>query len=261
MSNDYLEHPAVQQAKTADDFAKTYIHAQSKIGEKGILPLGEDPTAEEITAYRTALGVPEEASAYGIENMETPENYEWDYGLRDQLVGEMHKAGLTTPQAQQVARAYVELQGRREQDNMNEIQAAHETEASKLKMEWGTAFEANLDKAGTGFRYLFGNPDTDQSATDISNLQLKDGRLLGDHPQFVRSLYKLGELVGEPDPLTGKSAATAGVMSPASAKVEIGRLDADPGFIASYYDKNHAEHKEAVDKYDHLHRMAYPGAT
>lgn len=261
MSADYLNHPSVQQSKTPDDFAKTYLHAQAKIGEKGILPLGEDPTPEDLAAYRTALGVPAEASAYGIENMEIPEGYEWDYGLRDELVGEMHQAGLTTPQAQQVARAYVAIQGKREQAHMDEVQTNHETEASKLRMEWGTAFEGNLEKAGNGFRYLFGDPAKDQEATDISNLELKDGRLLGDHPQFVRSLYKLGELVGEPDPLTGKSAATAGVMNPASAKAEISRLDADPKFIEAHYNKDHAEHQEAVDKYDQLHRMAYPGAT
>jgi hypothetical protein len=261
MSADYLNHPSVQQTKSADDFAKTYLHAQSKIGEKGILPLGENPTEEEITAYRTALGVPPDPSAYGIENLEVPEGYTWDYGLRDQLVGEMHKAGLTTEQAQTMAGAYVALQGKREAEKMAEIQTHHETEASKLKLEWGTAFEGNLEKASVGFRYLFGDPAQDQSAIDISNLRLDDGRLLGDHPSFVRSLYKLGELVGEPDPMTGKSTPTPGAMTPAAAKAEIGRLDADPAFIAAYYDKSHAEHGEAVDKYDQLHRMAYPGAT
>lgn len=258
ISEDYLKHPAVTESKSGDDFVKTYLHAQSKIGEKGILPLGENPSDEDQALFYKSIGRPEDAADYDIENMETPEGFQWDMDLRNQLIGELHGAGLTKSQAQRVTKAYVTLQHERQTGETNKIHDLHQEEASKLKLEWGLAFDKNIEVVGHGFRYIFGDPKTDQSAMDISNLQLRDGRLLGDHPSFVRGLYKIGGLVGEPDPMTGDSLTTPGILNAQGAKDEIERLDRDESFTKAYYNRDHAEHNEAVKKYDHLHQMAYP---
>ena len=109
---------------------------------------------------------------------------------------------------------------------------------TELKREYGAAYQDRMTN-GNAVLQEFG-------AEDITEIQLSDGRLLGDHPDMIKMMVNIGEFInnkiGE-DSLEGIK--TSGAMTPGDAQEKLSELIAPS---SPYWDQRHPEHQFYVDE-------------
>jgi hypothetical protein len=67
-------HPGLTRYKDLDSFAKGHLELDKLRNERtGVKPLTEQSTADEIAAYRTAMGIPDKPDAYDLGDLSYPE--------------------------------------------------------------------------------------------------------------------------------------------------------------------------------------------
>ena len=76
----------------------------------------------------------------------------------------------------------------------------------------------------------------------FEDVQLSDGRMLGDHPEVIKMFSALAEQIGE-DNLVGEP--TELVMTPNEAQSRITEMTRRDG---PYFDKMHPEHSAYVEE-------------
>ena len=106
----------------------------------------------------------------------------------------------------------------------------------ELRQEFGQAFDQRMSMAYKAAQQLLG--DTEM----LDEVQLADGRMLGDHPQVVRMFAKLAEQIGE-DQLLGEASEL--IMTPQEANQRIAEMTRRD---SPYWDKLHPEHDTYVDE-------------
>ncbi|MHA1567553.1 MAG: hypothetical protein ACTSX7_19755 [Alphaproteobacteria bacterium] len=175
-----------------------------KFANKIVLPDGDAP-AEDWARFRAALPehmrAPEAPSGYSLQHPEWMGGGDanMDPGVQenlDEFVAAMHGAGATEAQVQTALDHHYELVARGKASQ--EVADAHylqESEAA-LRREWGQGYERNMALASRATGTLFGGD------SDVANLELKNGILLGSLPSFARGMAQVGRLMGE-DPMIG----------------------------------------------------------
>lgn len=128
--------------KTAEDFVKGYSELNKAFSQKkGIQPLSEESTAEQIKEYREAMGIPEEPDAY---SWEKPEDFNLDDERFTDWKKTMHEANLTDAQAKVLFEKWHE-----DDKQFSEfVQAEQEKLATEskaaLKQDWGKDFDNRI---------------------------------------------------------------------------------------------------------------------
>lgn len=130
--------------KSADEFAKGAANLAKKIGEKGIIPPGENASDEEREAFFQSLGRPEKPDAY---SWKPAEGIELDQEVYAQKSEALHKAGLTDAQHAAVMDLYAsEVQRINESFQTEQADIARSTEAA-LREEWGKDYDVRVKTA------------------------------------------------------------------------------------------------------------------
>ena len=104
----------------------------------------------------------------------------------------------------------------------------------ELRQEFGQAFEQRLELAQMAAQNLLGGTEM------FDNIQLSDGRMLGDHPDIIRMFSNLASQIGE-DNLAGET--TELIMTPEEASRQIAEMTRRDG---PYFDRMHPEHETYV---------------
>ena len=118
------------------------------------------------------------------------------------------------------------------------VEQLRETTEIELKKEYGAAFADRVSN-GNAVMQEFG-------AEGLTELQLADGRLLGDHPEIIKMMVNVGEFInskiGE-DVLAGTKSSGGLAPDDARAKLEEIRAPNSP-----YWDQRHPEHQFYVQE-------------
>lgn len=223
--------------KTPDELEKAYKNLESKIGAKGIIPPGENASAEEIEAFHRQLGKPESADAYEIA---VPEGMQADEGLMSWFKETAHKNNMSKGQAETFAQEYHEYFAKR---NAELVAEQLESATKELRAEYGAKFEANINGAFSALKNLVG----EKEATRI-------GQQYGRDAGFVRALVNVHKLTGE-DTVTDKTASNSGI----DAKGEYNAIlkDKSHKLNAAYWNGNHPMHADAVAEVRKLASMIH----
>lgn len=215
--------------KTPDDFAKGAASLSKKIGEKGIIPPGEDATPEDKAAFFNQLGRPETPDKY---SWKPGEGIELDESVYSDRMTKLHEAGLTDSQHSAVMDIYSEEMSRVNEEFQNhQAEIAKETEAS-LKAEWGKDYDARV-KSAAKVAEKFGVIEAFKESGMINNL----------------GVIKL---------LDGVARATRedGVDNPGggqgTVEEQLAAIKAHPG----WNDKTHPEHRSLVERAVNLRKNA-----
>lgn len=215
--------------QTPDEFAKGAANLNKKIGEKGVIPPGEDASPEEKAEFFNQLGRPETPDAY---SWEPPEGLELDKEVFQERLGKLHEAGLTDAQVSQAMNLYAEEVNRGFGDFQNhQAEVAKETEAS-LKEEWGKDYDGRV-KSAAKVAEKFGLIDPFKDSGLINNLgviKLLDG--------VARSTREDG---------VDNSQGGQG-----SVDEQLASIKAHPG----WKDKTHPEHRSLVERAVNLRKNA-----
>lgn len=234
LPDDLKALPAAQKYATPADLLKGYVEAEKLIGRKGVAVPGENATAEEVAAYRTALGVPETPDAYGLKAPEGIPPEVWSDDSAKAFASEAHKLGLTPQQAQglagwwagamaqQVASMGLEADGRPFEDVLRE--------------EWGGQFEAKMDLAKRAVREFGADEQT------LAAFEAKAGGAA-----LVRMFARIGEKVGEDKPAGMGGDAAPVVTDPKAKAMEIINAPGSP-----YRDPLHPMHRQTVQEVTRL---------
>jgi len=149
-----------------------------------------------------------------------------------------HEAGLSPRQATLILNKFNEQTNNQLNTEQINVQAEVQKASQELQREYGPAFEDRM-KVGNGVLTQFGN-------NEIAEIQLADGRRLGDHPDVIRMIVNVGEFitnkVGE-DSLEGVK--TSNAIGPQEINSKITEMTAQD---TPYWDAKHPQHTFYVDE-------------
>ena len=217
--------------KSGADAVQSYQNLEKllgaeKAGRTVVVP-GDNATPEELAAFRSRLGVPNDAKSYDIK---LPEGV--DTTFADTAKTWFHDAGLTPKQAENMAQKWTEYMTEGQATVAKAKADKVVAEASALDAEWGAAREQNVGLAQRTRQALgIGDAEIDAIA-DVIGLK-----------RTVQMFHKLGTRTGEAEFIDGTSAANT-VMTPAMAKAKIAALQTDKGWVTRYTQGGLAEKNE-----------------
>ena len=176
------------------DIGRELLTLRKGINEKpsGIKPLTENSTDEEKVAYAKALGWPGDTEGYGykrpdhldktlpVEVLEQTEKRWLEFANEARLPKEVANATLDF--------YYKELEGEAASRAKRADEDAAKTEAA-LKQEYGKDYEENINYAKA---YAMAFAGSEAEAENIMNLELADGRRIGDLGPVVRAFVNAG---------------------------------------------------------------------
>lgn len=205
------------------------VSAQNRIrsGElKSSLP--ENPTDEEMAAWRADNGIPEKPTDYDLSFDSGLVISDEDKPLIDAFLETAHSVNMTPAQV----KAAIEWnEGQREQEairrqEMDEQQRQQAQDT--LNVEWGNDFRRNINMVSGLLNYI---PESVRSG--LTSARLPDGTALFNHPDVLRGF---AALAGELNP--------AGVVVPAGGGDPMKGVDEEIGAI----EKTMRENRTAYNK-------------
>ncbi len=233
-------------------------HAQKKIGEKGLKVPGDDATADDIKAWRTAIGVPEAPDGYKFENTKWSDD---DKELGEKMqssrspeymakVGKMfHDAGVPPKVAQQLVDSFDKLVLDEHRDSMKAImdaQAQADEDFSTRATKWyGTRYDEVMSAGNALVKAAMNDPKTPEEAKTIfENLGNDFVLALAPVLDYVTRTYVREDTAGVQS-TTGNTTKAATPTTIDQLRAEGIRLQALPEYGDSRYG---AAHDEAVRK-------------
>ena len=231
------DHKSLAHFTDVGAMAKSLVNAQSMIGADKVAIPGKHATDEDWGEVWRKLGRPDTPDGYELVN-EMPEGIEQNDDMLNWFRATAHEIGMTPTQAQKMLGRYNEFLGTQMGADEGQIEQLRETTEIELKKEYGAAF---ADRVGNGNAVM-----QEFGSEGLTELQLADGRLLGDHPEIIKMMVNVGEFInskiGE-DVLAGTKSSGGLTPDDARAKLEEIRAPNSP-----YWDQRHPEHQFYVQE-------------
>jgi hypothetical protein len=242
-------HKSLEHITDVGALAKSYVNAQSMIGADKLAIPGKHATDEDWGEVYRRLGRPDTPDGYELVN-EMPEGIEQNDDMLNWFRATAHEIGMTPTQAQKMLGKYNQFLGTQMGADEGMVEQLRETTEIELKKEYGAAFADRVSN-GNAVMQEFG-------AEGLTELQMADGRLLGDHPEIIKMMVNVGEFInskiGE-DVLAGTK--SSGGLTPDDAKAKLSEIRA-PG--TPYWDQRHPEHQFYVQEGLRYQEMLNVGA-
>jgi hypothetical protein len=176
---------------SVDALVQANLESRQKLS-KSIVPPGEGAEEEEVTAYREALGVPNDVDGY---DFLLPEGMERTDQMMD---SEDHWANLFLDNNVPKATADVlvnEFRGEIEKmmNQKTEMDQAYTKQSeADMRKEWAEDYDKNIIFASRASEALLGD-----DFEDARHIETSDGKFILDNPILVRMFAKLGRDMGE----------------------------------------------------------------
>jgi hypothetical protein len=178
------------------DVFNSYLSLEQKLSDsRAVRVPGADATPEDIAAWNKARGVPDTPDGYKVE-VAVPDGLTLQDGDKAFLKGmteRLHKAGADPRMVNEAHAIFYEQAAEAAAQRLATEQAAAERTEQVLQKEWGRQYKENVAWAVAAAKQ-FGLEQT------VEQVRLEDGTLLGDHPEFIKAMAKIGRMNAE-DPL------------------------------------------------------------
>lgn len=188
------------------EVAKALREANVELSNRVKMP-GEDAGDDEMTKFRTAMGVPNAPGGYEIGR---PEHMSEEVFNSDEVqtpvanfAETMHKAGAPKTVVDAAMDWYWTTVVAEKAALDKRDQAAVDSASAQLRKEWGPDYDANLTVSN---KFV-----TEYSGDELLHLELKDGTLLGSDPSFLRFMATAGRKIDEGLAQLGLHGTEAGV--------------------------------------------------
>ena len=229
--------PTLQNLNDVESLAKTVIHQQKMIGSRIPMPKNDEEKAE----LYNKLGRPEEPGNYEFEIPETHKPYFAETSVNE-FKNVAHQIGLNNEQVKALIDYQINEVNNASEMQQSQISVNRQEVEQSLKQEWGFDYDKNLRAAQRAID-VYGDKDL----TELLNGPT------GNDPAIVKLFARLG---GEVTEEMAKNTQNNKLnVSPLDAKQEISQVMNDNKH--PYFDPNHREHKEAVEKMRQLHEKAF----
>lgn len=249
LGDGYGQHEKLLAAKGwkgPGDVLSGYGELEKLVGADKIALPGKDAKPEDWNPVWSKLGRPDKPEGYQFTK---PEGFD---GYTDEFAGiyrdAAHKANLTGAQAAAMHDWFVG-QALEQHKAAEAAQAKAQADLdATLTKEWGADKAKNTELARRGLERLGASQEALASVEKAA----------GYSAAGMKLLHGFAAAVLQEDRLEGKG---GGLSTPADAKAEMARLQADPDFSKAWMDRSHVGHAEAVRRMAELGARANPQAT
>ena len=265
LPDELKEAPIVKEAPDLATFAKTSIDNQAFLGRSiripsedageeavkefheklmnkvpGLVPIPVDGDEEAFRAIQQKLGMPEEADAYELPDLD--EKIPMPEGLDSAMKEWAHELGMTKSQLKGFVDKWQGFQG----DIIGKMLHDVEEGMNALKQEWGAAYDKKMAVA---------NKVIDES---FPFLKTSPGGINAD---MLKAAADLGERMYSEDPQIGKQdgAGSREAMTPAEAQMRLAEIRNDRD--GPYWNPSHPAHEATKKRVEELTLLAHPGMT
>lgn len=170
------------------DLAKAYRDAQKRLSAGNLkASLPENPTEEELKAWRAENGVPASPKEYDVN---LGEGFVWseaDQPMLDSFTEHALKANLPNSAVKQVLGWYAAEQERQASERAQRDQQLQAEAQDNMIREWGNEYTKNLNL----IRNALAAHATDDLRAELLMARSPSGRLLGDHPGIMKMLASM----------------------------------------------------------------------
>lgn len=191
---DPAHRKVAERFNSPSDLTAALLETQKELGTR-IKPLAKDASAEDVAKYRKAIGVPESPEGYGLTKTApegVPEALFKGAAVQERLKGfeaAMHEANVPQAHVNAVIGQYWKMEAQAiEQQSAADEKAAKDAEAA-LRAKWGEDYDTEFALSQRVMKQNGG--------TELMNLELRDGRLLGSDARFIEYNAKIGRLGAE----------------------------------------------------------------
>jgi len=179
-----------------DAFAKAFKEQRDALAKKpaakddvGDLP--ENPTDEQMAAWRKAKGVPEKPEDYEFEVPEGKELSDGEYDILMDFAKAMHGNNMPADQVKKISSWFLEYEDIVAQKNAEKAYEARVETEEKLRAEWGPDYRANVNLMSNVLQEHLGT-----AAPEFLSAQMMDGSRLGDNETFIRLMAEVSRKIG-----------------------------------------------------------------
>ena len=182
----YKQHEGFAQFKEPSEAWAKFDTLLKAEGSMVTIP-GEGAKPEEVSAFYSKLGRPENVDGYKITKpADLPEGVPYDPAIEAEFKKFAHAQNLTAAQAESPYGWYYGLAKNGHASEQARLEKAQGEAIDKLKTDWGAKFDGNKEIAIRAFK-TFGNEET----AALLDKQI-DGVKLGDHPAFIKWFHSIG---------------------------------------------------------------------
>lgn len=212
-----------------------------KAGRTIVLP-DENATPEQLTAFRSKIGVPETVEGY---KLPVPE------GVPQEFAGEaskwFHEAGIPAKAAEQIATKWNEYTAAMTEQAEKAFAVKSEQEFNEWRASQGAAADQNIELARRAASQFIPAADAAQRQTIISKIERAMGT--GD---FMQMMANIGAGLGEHKVHPGGEGGT--ILTPAQAQQRINELRSNQEWTSAYLKGDKAKLAEM----ENLTKLAFP---
>lgn len=149
----------LSQFKTIGDLGSKYLEVDGKYAQLNeklttsyIPKLGDNPTAEEIQAYRQAIGVPEKPEDYKLEKPALPEGMPYDEALEKTFKETAIALNLSNQQVQGIYKMFLDYDLKMNEEANKFISENREKAVNTLKDIWkGDSYSTKTEETKRAF--------------------------------------------------------------------------------------------------------------
>lgn len=235
LDQDILSDPALGPIKGLDGLVKSYVHAQRKIGEKGVVIPNENSTKEEWDTFYQKVGVPLEEDKYK-ENFQFSEEDKLGEEFTQGFVKKAHELRVSPKQANEIYKYFEEQATAGSERYFSELQEQRQADLDKLADEWGhEAYKVKLAKTENFLKENVGD----------EFLQYLGESGLGKDAKVVKALSQIVDKFTKEEDLPKGGGPTVGMTKDEMQK-EINNVMTN--FDDPYHKPSHPDHKRRVDE-------------
>jgi hypothetical protein len=234
---DILSDPSLKAINDIDSLTKSYVHAQRKIGQKGVILPNENSTKEEWDTFYQKAGVPLEQQDY-ISKVELPSQEDgsaFDEGFNEQFLNKAHELRIRPDQASQMYRFFNEQAQSKTEVFTQEMETQRQEGLNKLRDTLGEdAYNVQITKAGQLIKEELGQ--------EFHGYLQETG--LGKDPKLVEAFMNLATKFYKEEPVPRDGSRTAMTKDQMQEEINLamGNFD-DP-----YHRPEHPDHKRRVNE-------------
>lgn len=178
----------LERMATPGDVFKSFRVLQQKFSSGEFkAPLAKDATPEQIATWRKDNGIPEKPEDYKIELPDGMVLGDADKPLVASFTKSVHDLNWKPEQVNQALAWYYTEQDRLATARAESDATFKRDAEDELRAEFGPEFRPNLSASGNMMAATF----PDGLSEEILAARTPSGKLLGDHPQFVKAMVAL----------------------------------------------------------------------
>jgi len=212
---------------------------------------------EDVTRFYNGQGRPEASDGYDLTEVAVPESVRetMDAGVKDALVGILHKHGATQRQVPGMMQDYMEIFAASKQAEKEHTDALRVSAEASLQKSWGNAYEPNVDLAQRAMRKACGS---DQIPEEVLTKKFEDGSTVGSSPVMLEMWKNIGVIMHEGSLLGPKNGGIR-PMDPETAQTELDKfMYENRGRDSALYDKMNPMHESVLAKKSALYAAINP---